>query len=1131
MPACLIKILLLIAGIESNPGPLSYYCPVCHQRLLKNSTSVICYKCNEWVHVRKKNNCSNLPSTKAHNKSYICPACISDPLQTPITPSTNQIPSQPITTPPPPPPPNTPLPARTTNHDNNNINYNLKILQWNCCGIQNKLTELTSFVNEHNIKIIVLQETKLTNKSKTPEIPNFVLVRKDRKRDTGGGLAIFIHSSIIFQEYDPFPDNQYIESQAIKIGDIILANIYIPPASSCPGPPPVITPYLLQEDSLILGDFNSHDSLWHSPIFDSRGRDIAEEINNSNHGVLNEESFTRIPTNGQPTSPDISLASLSLLPYTKWETMINLSSDHVPIIISISTSLKTNRCHKRTYVNFKKADWNRFQSETEDDFSNLPEPTNIHKSEKVFRKIINNASKRCIPAGRIRDIIPEIPTATKEKIDKRDELRSTTPDHPEIPNINREIYQEINTHRSNKWKETIENLGNSCSSKLFKLIKNLSSKETSNPNQAIRFKGKYFSTAKDISNQFNKQYSSIVHHKSSKETRRIYKDIHKNTLEDNIQLTQDKTKEAIKKSKASKAIGPDGISNLHLKNLGNNGIMYLTKIFNLSVKESTIPDIWKSSIIIPLLKPGKKAEESNSYRPVSLLCPSIKILERLLIPTLNEHLVIPSHQHGFRQQHSTVTALNEFNIQVSTGFNKKRPPERTVLLQIDLSKAFDMVSHDKLLKDLNNTSLPGSLKRWFTCYLRGRQCRTRFRNSLSSSRNIRTGVPQGAVTSPILFNFYLTNLPKPPEGVKVVQYADDISIYATGKDIPALTVAINGYAKRVSEYLKERELLVSPEKSTVTLFTPDTKEYKIHPQVQLDGKVVDLCHTPKLLGVTFDTMYTFSPHVNISTDKAKSKVNLLKMVAGSDWGQNKEIIETTYKAIGRSLLEYAIPIWSPIISKTSWSKLQTIQNQAMRIATGCHAMSPIDHLHRETKMLPVKDHGDLLTKQFLLNCYLPGHPGNKFSDTPANQRNLKPNILKLRDEIQEYLPITDKKNLRQKMTSIHTKAVNDTINNYAPSKVLDCTPPSVHNSEKELSRNARTKLSQLRSGYSRLLNSYNNRIDENIPNICPNCGATPHDTNHLFNCRSNPTELTVFSLWTRPKLAAEFLKLDDNGVT
>ena len=207
-------------------------------------------------------------------------------------------------------------------------------------------------------------------------------------------------------------------------------------------------------------------------------------------------------------------------------------------------------------------------------------------------------------------------------------------------------------------------------------------------------------------------------------------------------MTLQKTQVAIKKAKASKALGPDQISTLHLKHLGPIGLQYLIDIFNISLDTSTILAIWKSSIIVPLLKPKKPPEVSTSYRPVSLLCPAIKILERLLLPSLIDHLPVPDIQHGFRARRSTVTALHDLTQSIAGGFNEKKPPNRTLLLQIYLSKAFDMVSHEKLLKDLNNTSLPDHLKRWFNCYLHGQQSKVNFRNQTSTSRNIHTGVPQ-----------------------------------------------------------------------------------------------------------------------------------------------------------------------------------------------------------------------------------------------------------------------------------------------------------------------------------------------------------------------------------------------------
>ena len=179
-------------------------------------------------------------------------------------------------------------------------------------------------------------------------------------------------------------------------------------------------------------------------------------------------------------------------------------------------------------------------------------------------------------------------------------------------------------------------------------------------------------------------------------------------------------------------------------------------------------------------------------------------MERLILPTLNQNLKIPDFQHGFKAQHSTISALHDFSESIASGFNKKKPADRTLLVQIDMSKAFDMVSHEKLMTDINNSDLPEGIKRWYNCYIHGRQSRVNFRNTTSSTRNVRTGVPQGAVTSPILFNFYLRDLPPPPRGIQVIQYADDISIYIKGTNITQLTTEINKYMNTLAEFLEER---------------------------------------------------------------------------------------------------------------------------------------------------------------------------------------------------------------------------------------------------------------------------------------------------------------------------------------
>jgi len=295
------------------------------------------------------------------------------------------------------------------------------------------------------------------------------------------------------------------------------------------------------------------------------------------------------------------------------------------------------------------------------------------------------------------------------------------------------------------------------------------------------------------------------------------------------------------------SFGPDNISKLHLKHLGPTGINYLTNMLNLSIASSEIPSIWKTSKIIPSLKAGKDPSDSKSNRPISQLSPTIKIIKRLVLPILDQHFPDNDIQHGFCRTHSTTSALLELNATVASGFNQKRPPSRTMLLQIDLSQAFDRVNHEELLVDLNNSSLPSKVVKWFNCYLKGRQSRTIFRNFQSSSRNIHTGVPKGAVTSPKLFDFHLYHLPQPPAGVKVVMYADDLSVYAMGPDIQILGDRVNSYVPTLLQFFKERDLIVSPEKSTVTLFTPQPNQSREHPRILINGTTVPLQKQPRML--------------------------------------------------------------------------------------------------------------------------------------------------------------------------------------------------------------------------------------------------------------------------------------------
>ena len=191
--------------------------------------------------------------------------------------------------------------------------------------------------------------------------------------------------------------------------------------------------------------------------------------------------------------------------------------------------------------------------------------------------------------------------------------------------------------------------------------------------------------------------------------------------------------------------------------------------------------------------------------------------------TNNQQISHPcSKQHGFRREHSTTSALLQLTTDVAVGFNQRKPPGRTVCVAVDLSAAFDTVCHNNLLLKINRSQLPPATARWLSCYLRGSQAKTCFRGVKSTSWNVHTGVPQCSKLSPSLFSFYIADMAIQTDPVKRVGSADDLTVWASGVNIPDLEVSINNYLEEITAYLKDNSLLISAPKSSVTLLTPGT---------------------------------------------------------------------------------------------------------------------------------------------------------------------------------------------------------------------------------------------------------------------------------------------------------------------
>ena len=166
-------------------------------------------------------------------------------------------------------------------------------------------------------------------------------------------------------------------------------------------------------------------------------------------------------------------------------------------------------------------------------------------------------------------------------------------------------------------------------------------------------------------------------------------------------------------------------------------------------------------------------------------------------------------------------------------------------------------------------------------------------------------------------------------------YADDITITSTHTSTSAAKKYIQPYLHQIFAWTKQKNLLLNPDKTTYTLFTPDPAEYTSNLDLTINNKALPMATHPKVLGLTLDPKLTYSTHIHNISVQAQKPLQIIKALTATGWGKQKETLMATYKAVMRPALEYVSSVWSPIASSTSINKLQVMQNAALRTATGC----------------------------------------------------------------------------------------------------------------------------------------------------------------------------------------------------
>ena len=308
----------MAGDIHPNPGSTAKYpCPVCARDVTSRGVSYQCTRCSGWVHAK----CSGLLNAAQYRryKDWTCDPCSASKTQQSTPPPRSRYPT----------------PAPSAEQISNDRTFN--VLQFNCNGIVTKLTELGVVLERNKVQVAVIQESYRSQSSRQNlGTPASGITTQYVRTDT-------IHESITFSKQPSSSktlSDPHLEELTIKadIGNmkLIISNIYIHPASSCSNGYQSSTEHLLTTpDNLSLGDFNAHHPSWYSRTNDTRGKRMDYSINGSDYGILNWDSPTRVPPNAEPSSPDVSLASTSLITSCSWQTLSTLNSDHLPILIRL----------------------------------------------------------------------------------------------------------------------------------------------------------------------------------------------------------------------------------------------------------------------------------------------------------------------------------------------------------------------------------------------------------------------------------------------------------------------------------------------------------------------------------------------------------------------------------------------------------------------------------------------------------------------------------------------------------------------------------------------------------------------------------------------------------------------------
>lgn len=392
-------------------------------------------------------------------------------------------------------------------------------------------------------------------------------------------------------------------------------------------------------------------------------------------------------------------------------------------------------------------------------------------------------------------------------------------------------------------------------------------------------------------------------------------------------VTDSEVTSTLKNLKNTNSTGPDQFSTSIIKKCAIHLAKPLCHIINICISEGCFPNLLKISKVIALFKKGDPKLLSN-YRPISLLSVFSKIIEKILakriIKFLESNNLLANSQHGFRHNKSTMSALLSILDVIYSQLDKNN---NVIALFVDLTKAFDCVDHEVLLKKIELYGLRGKCNDLLRSYLFNRKQFVNYLGQNSDELIIDVGVPQGSVLGPLLFLLYCNDL---EEYLSIFhcEFADDMTIVAFNKEQDVVNQQLNNNLPIIYNYLSSICLKINQEKTHILQFHPLPANYTSSPLIRLNGKTIEQVTSFKLLGMHIDISLSWREHVNYICKKCASTCFALKRLHTI---ASKNTTKIFYYSNFESVIRYGIILFG---YSSAANRVFIMQKRAIRCMFG-----------------------------------------------------------------------------------------------------------------------------------------------------------------------------------------------------